>query len=56
MFKAYELRKLDPHQEKSTTVEAQCEMCSRHMSRKNLTHAKRNSLWWECMGKCARGV
>ncbi|RWW70435.1 hypothetical protein BHE74_00021887, partial [Ensete ventricosum] len=38
----YELKKLDPCQEKSTMAEAQGELCPRHISWKNSTDAKIN--------------
>ncbi|CAD5169867.1 unnamed protein product [Musa acuminata subsp. malaccensis] len=44
MPKVYELEKLDPRQEKSTTTEVRGEICSRRVNQENLTHAKRNLL------------
>lgn len=44
MLEMYELKKHDLHEEKSATMEAQGQMCQKHVSWENLARVKRNSL------------
>ncbi|RWV98279.1 hypothetical protein GW17_00038881 [Ensete ventricosum] len=56
MPEACESGKLDLCQEKFVMVEAQDEMCPRHMSQENLTSAKRTSPLQRPMTKCVKGM